>query len=101
LSKVSSERYGAGSIKADVTQRIYLVKFGLNYRFDWGAGGRSLLIGALTKVRARVLRLLVGTARASLAALPRCRLDARIKASVLPLMRQCGRISIRFAGSRI
>jgi len=37
ISKVSSDCIGSGSIKADVTQRIHLVKFGLNYRFDWGA----------------------------------------------------------------
>jgi len=37
LAKVAYEGcYQSGSIKADVTQKIHLVKFGLNYRFDWG-----------------------------------------------------------------
>jgi outer membrane immunogenic protein len=32
-SRISCDR----TVNADVTQKIHLVKFGLNYRFNWGA----------------------------------------------------------------
>jgi outer membrane immunogenic protein len=37
LKSVSSRFCGPSSLDVDVTQKIHLIKFGVNYRFNWGA----------------------------------------------------------------